>query len=222
MTTSLSTSQTTSAILECNRDTLKHEIQHLEPYELVEVYNILSEEGCKLSKNKNGVFINIKCITAPAMDRILAYINYRKQNKPLFQRELAEIEHMKDIVRKEEALDNSKFITYDRIEPKSTNTATNSATIEEAVCGYDDFVHKMATSAKAHNECKHRYGALKITAPKMDGVRARLLKKCKDIARPSTTVSNIANLRRTMQESGEKPNKDTDEDDEVEDDTFAG
>lgn len=69
--------------------------KNLTKIEYLEIFNILNEDKCVYSENKNGVFINLSNVSELTLNKIFDFINFIKHKK-------------EDLIKHEEILNNAK------------------------------------------------------------------------------------------------------------------
>jgi hypothetical protein len=164
------------------KEHIKRDISKLEKDELIEVYKIISNSTDKISKNKNGVFINLKYIPDETLLQIRSFIQFRKDhinqlNTPIVNM----IEKATITVEKPESvIVNKPNILINKIESKTSNND-----IGNKFC-FQNFVEKL--SINTHKLFPSEYGTKQVNtthlrAPKVkfSNSLSRILKKCRDI-----------------------------------------
>ena len=69
--------------------------KNLSKLEYYEIFNIIKEDNCNFSENKNGIFINLSNVNDITIDKILSFINFIKHKK-------------EDLLKHEESINNAK------------------------------------------------------------------------------------------------------------------
>jgi hypothetical protein len=91
--------------------------KNLTKIEYLEIFNILQDDNCNFSENKNGVFINLLNVTENTIDRIFSFVDFIKHKR-------------EDLLQHEEFLENAKkTIKESNIEKYDNNI--NNNTIED-------------------------------------------------------------------------------------------
>ena len=55
--------------------------KNLTKIEYLEIFNIIQEDKCTYSENKNGIFINLSNVSEITIDKIFNFINFIKHKK---------------------------------------------------------------------------------------------------------------------------------------------
>lgn len=85
--------------------------KNLTKIEYLEIFNIIQEDKCQYSENKNGVFINLQNVTEKTIDKIFDFINFIKLKK-------------EDLIKHEEYLDSArKIIEINNVDKMIENTS---------------------------------------------------------------------------------------------------
>ena len=69
--------------------------KNLSKIEYFEIFNIIKQNNCQYSENKNGIFINLLNVSENTIDKIFNFINFIKHKK-------------EDLVKHEEIINNAK------------------------------------------------------------------------------------------------------------------
>ena len=69
--------------------------KNLTKLEYLEIFNIIEEDNCQYSENKNGIFINLNNVLEETIDKIFNFLNFIKHKK-------------EDLIKHEEVLNNAK------------------------------------------------------------------------------------------------------------------
>ena len=69
--------------------------KNLTKVEYLEIFNIIKNDNCQYSENKNGVFINLSNVSEKTIDKIFDFINFFKHKN-------------EDLVKHEEIVNNTK------------------------------------------------------------------------------------------------------------------
>tara|TARA_B110001469_G_scaffold126761_2_gene145320 strand:- start:2230 stop:2445 length:216 start_codon:yes stop_codon:yes gene_type:complete len=62
---------------------LRTKLTHLEEFQQIEIFKIISNNDVKYTKNNNGIFLNMKLINDNCLKEILDYLVFIKNNKIL-------------------------------------------------------------------------------------------------------------------------------------------
>jgi len=69
--------------------------KNLSKIEYLEIFNIIIEQNCQYSENKNGIFINLLNVSEITIDKIFNFINFINHKK-------------EDLIKHEEIINNAK------------------------------------------------------------------------------------------------------------------
>ncbi len=197
-----------------NKEQLKKELTNLTYIELCEVFNIIRSSTDKYTENNNGVFINLKNVDDSTVLKIWDFINFAKKNKVVL---------------------NEKNVEPISINPKKkTNDSKNTYVLEKSFVqtelnriknlrddsfSFQNFLEKLSTTnLKQFNSTdKIIYPSLKNNKTKFEGVKARLLRKCRDVNK-NIWDNNVNNIETNNDEADDEVNNNEDENNEEEND----
>jgi len=164
------------------KEHIKRDITKLEKDELIEVYKIISNSTDKISKNKNGVFINLKYIPDETLVQIRSFIQFRKDhNNQIQQNDKSDtISVLKPIVNSGSSVSSVNKVVKIESKLSSENDIGNK------FC-FQNFVEKL--SINSHKLFPSEYGTkpqsntqiLKPHKVRFSNTMSRILKKCRDI-----------------------------------------
>ncbi len=171
-----------------NRELLKKEISNLSYTELSEIFNIIRNNTDKYSENNNGVFINLKYIDDNTITKIWEFIHFSKKNKII--------------------LDNTKLDTNINKKKNNTSDIKNSTfhdknyihnelnrikNLKDDSFSFQNFLEKLSTTnlKQFNSSDKINYPSLKNSKTRFEGVKARILKKCRDVNRNIWDNTNL-------------------------------
>jgi len=151
--------------------------KNLTKIEYFEIFNIITEEQCQYSENKNGIFINLSNVTEKTIDRIFEFINFVKHKK-------------EDLIKHEEYLIYFKKNINENIIEKnnnSINNENNDNTVKYTDISdneyYDDDEKKnsdyLIFSSDEENDLENKI-SLKKKKVKYSGKKAKMIKSIKD------------------------------------------
>ena len=89
--------------------------KNLTKIEYLEIFNIIQEDNCIYSENKNGIFINLSNISENTIDRIFNFINFIKHKKE----DLIKYEEYVSIAKKSINTNITKTLNENNIEIES-------------------------------------------------------------------------------------------------------
>ena len=69
--------------------------KNLSKLEYLEIFNIIQDDKCQYSENKNGIFINLSNVSESTIDKIFDFINFIKHKR-------------EDLLKHEELINNTK------------------------------------------------------------------------------------------------------------------
>jgi len=158
------------------KELIKKEISKLEYNELLEVYKIIKISTDKISKNKNGVFINLKYVPDDTLLLVKNFIKFRKDHKETLDK--IDLNLNTDISKSTPSKPSDIILDYTAPSDKSD--------INDKFC-FQNFIEKL--SINSHKLFPSEYNSsLKPSILnknnsklKYGGVKNRLLKKCRDI-----------------------------------------
>lgn len=145
--------------------------KNLSKLEYLEIFNIIQENNCQYSENKNGIFINLTNVTEFTIDTIFNFINFIKLKKD-------------DLNKYEEFINNAK--------KNITETKKdNEITINEVQKEYDEYDNNDGNIINDNNsnylffssdedEDVENKISLKKKKNKYSGKKAKMIKSIKD------------------------------------------
>jgi hypothetical protein len=96
--------------------------KNLSKIEYFEIFNIIKQDNCQYSENKNGIFINLSNVSEKTIDKIFNFINFIKHKK-------------EDLIKHEEIINDAKKNmiddTYKNIEKNNNFIEKNNNFIEK-------------------------------------------------------------------------------------------
>lgn len=177
-----------------NKKILEKEIPKLTQNEYSEIFNIIrNNSNSKYSENARGVYINLKYLDENTINKMLEFIDYTKKNKSENSKKIKENSSIKKNIHSK-IIDSNKFtldqesIHKELLRLKEKNNDNFS---------FQNFLDKLSvTNIKqfTQNDGKIAYPTLKNSKAKFGGVKARLLKKCKEVNRNYQETPYMANM----------------------------
>ena len=173
---------------------LQKENPKLNKNEHQEIFNIIKQNtDAKYSENSRGVYVNLKFLDITTIEKIIDFIKYTKlQKNKLEKPELDRKKLNKDI--HSESSDNSTriILTKDTIEKELLRLKEKKG--ENFV--FQNFLDKLSISnikqfSKDEQGEKMIFPQLKHSKIQLDGVKARLMKKCRDVNKAGTDLPFI-------------------------------
>jgi len=203
------------------REYVKKEIGNLSHSEFCEVFNIIRHSTNKYTENKNGVFINLKYLDDDTIIKIKDFIEFSKANKANLLREITDNKNNKvDIngnTTNQFSMDK-EFIQNELNRLKIMNNDHFS---------FQSFLDKLSFSNHKEfpqSEKVQNYPILKTSKMKLEGVKGRLFKKCREINRFTNDLDNLVSFSEDFNkwdESQSKCNDENEEDiDKIEDEEY--
>jgi hypothetical protein len=171
-----------------NRELLKKEISNLTYTELSEVFNIIRNNTDKYSENNNGVFINLKYIDDSTINKIWEFINFSKKNKIILDTNKLDTTNIKKKNNISE-IKNSTFLDKNYIH----NELNRIKNLKDNSFSFPSFLEKLSTTnlKQFNSSDKINYPSLKNSKTRFEGVKARILKKCRDVNRNIWDNTNL-------------------------------
>jgi hypothetical protein len=150
--------------------------KNLTKIEYLEIFNILNEDKCVYSENKNGVFINLSNVSELTLNKIFDFINFIKHKK-------------EDLIKHEEILNNAKKNISNEVCKNIENiqSSENNKDFEYKDSEYD-YVEKdeeeknnnyLVFSSDEDDDIENKI-SLKKKKIKYSGKKAKMIKSIKD------------------------------------------
>jgi hypothetical protein len=160
--------------------------KNLTKIEYLEIFNILNEDKCVYSENKNGVFINLSNVSELTLNKIFDFINFIKHKK-------------EDLIKQDEILNNAKKNMsneiYKNIENIQCNENNKDTEYEYKDSEYDYIEEEeeknnnyLVFSSDEDDDIENKI-SLKKKKIKYSGKKAKMIKSIKD----SNDTSKIKN-----------------------------
>lgn len=149
----------------------------LSKIEYFEIFNIIQDDKCPYSENKNGIFINLSNMTEATIDKIFDFINFIKHKK-------------EDLLKHEELINDTKKNLTIPINKNITENIINQNTqqykddiienIEELDSEIDDneYENYLEFSSDEDNDLENKL-SLKKKKNKYSGNKAKMIKSIK-------------------------------------------
>jgi len=191
------------------RDNLKKELATLSISEYQEIFNILRNDNITYTENKNGVFINLKHVNEPTVDKIFNFIEFCKDNKKnLSILDEKQKEHIKNTNINKQSRSYTMDVNNDEIINNLENSVLNNKKLLPTEnFTFQNFINKYTiTNMKIFPENeKIVYPILKQFKCNFTGVKYRILKRCRDISK--MTSDKFVNLLFFEMEDGQLDTK---------------
>jgi hypothetical protein len=141
--------------------------KNLTKIEYLEIFNIIKEDNCNFSENKNGVFINLLNVSEETIDKIFNFINFIKHKR-------------EDLIKHEEYLNIAKqnisnFIKDNSVINTESNKVIEILEEEESVSNFNYLVFSSDEDEDLENKI-----LLKKKKVKYSGKKAKMIKSIKD------------------------------------------
>ena len=151
--------------------------KNLTKIEYFEIFNIITDDQCQYSENKNGIFINLSNVSEKTIDRIFEFINFVKHKK-------------EDLIKHEEYLTYFKKNISENIVEKtnnSMNNENNENTIKYTDISDNEYYEEddkknsdyLVFSSDEENDLENKI-SLKKKKVKYSGKKAKMIKSIKD------------------------------------------
>tara|TARA_B100001741_G_C16525783_1_gene587014 strand:+ start:275 stop:1048 length:774 start_codon:yes stop_codon:yes gene_type:complete len=173
---------------------LQKEIPKLNKNEYHEIFNIIKQNAdAKYSENSRGVYINLKFLDILTIEKIINFIKYTKMQKNKLEKpESNKKNSLKDT--NSDSSDNSTRITLTKDTIEKELLRLKEKKNENFV--FQNFLDKLSISnikqfSKDEEGEKMVFPQLKHSKINLDGVKARLMKKCRDVNKTGTDLPFI-------------------------------
>jgi hypothetical protein len=165
--------------------------KNLSQLEYLEIFNIIEEDNCQYSENKNGIFINLNNVSENTIDKIFNFINFIKHKK-------------EDLIKHEEVINNAKKNITDINKNNEKNINNNLIENKES---YEDFdileetenipnsSNYLVFSSDEDDDIENKI-SLKKKKIKYSGKKAKMIKSIKD----GNDVNKIKNRNKKSDE----------------------
>jgi hypothetical protein len=152
--------------------------KNLGKIEYMEIFNIINEDNCSYTENKNGIFINLSNISESTIDKIFNFINFIKHKK-------------EDLIKYEEYINIAKkniSETKDIVENTIILNNTDNNSVEKYSEYYEDnsdieepkeSSEYLLFSSDEEDDLENKI-SLKKKKVKYSGKKAKMIKSIKD------------------------------------------
>lgn len=171
---------------------IQKEIKSLSSAESNEIFRIIQQDTDKYSENPNGVFINLKNVSEATLGKIRDFIVFRKDQTETMKEE----QRFHHLEKKTSAIAmRTRYAsTYHQPKPrKSEDTFTFQNYIDKLS------ITNMKSFPTSHESERIHYPSLKNVKCKFSGVKARILKRCKEINRAPIEVNICNNIQNDVE-----------------------
>lgn len=164
-----------------NKDSLKKELVSLSNTELCEIFNIIRSHTDKYTENNNGVFINLKHLDNTTINKIWDFIEFSKQNKVILDRNNTYSNNGVSNSNLANTNTHNSF-TMDKNAIHNELNRLKNINVNDTF-SFQNFLDKLSSNNLKHFSSTEKiyYPSLKTSKNKFDGVKARLIKKCRDV-----------------------------------------
>ena len=160
--------------------------KNLTKIEYLEIFNIIQEDNCNYSENKNGIFINLSNVSENTIDKIFNFINFIKHKK-------------EDLIKYEEYVNLAKKnINENKNVVENINIITNNEINTKEKC-YSYFDEDDEDETKNNNyllfssdeedDLENKI-SLKKKKIKYSGKKAKMIKSIKDTGDNNNKLKN--------------------------------
>jgi hypothetical protein len=165
--------------------------KNLSQLEYLEIFNIIEEDNCQYSENKNGIFINLNNVNESTIDKIFNFINFIKHKK-------------EDLVKHEEVVNNAKKNITDINKNNEKNINNNLIDNKETYDEYDileeienipNSSNYLVFSSDEDDDIENKI-SLKKKKTKYSGKKAKMIKSIKD----GSDINKIKNRTKKLDE----------------------
>jgi len=149
--------------------------KNLTKIEYIEIFNIIKQENCLYSENKNGVFINLSNVNEKTIDKIFNFINFIKHKK-------------EDLIKHEEIISSAKKnitdinnnIYNNNFDPLDSDNESNNDSNSESNNENDIESSNYLIFSSDEDEDLENKLSLKKKKTKYTGRKAKMIKSIKD------------------------------------------
>lgn len=181
---------------ERSRERLRRDLMGLSEIEYREIFNMIRQRVGQYSENKNGIFINLRYVDDELVDKIYDFLEFSRKNK-MYLKELEEKQNDEKrridtslhqqhntVLSRDNVANQVSQLSANSAEEYSASAAagtTKKTTVDNFT--FQNFIDKLTiTNMKMFPENERLvYPTIKQHKWNVSGVKARLLKKCKDI-----------------------------------------
>jgi len=147
--------------------------KNLSKIEYFEIFNIIKQDNCQYSENKNGIFINLLNVTENTIDKIFNFINFIKHKKEDLVKHEEIINHAKkNIVDTNKNIEKNLDKTIDFSEKKSEISDSDN---EDNIKSSNYLIFSSDEDEDLENKLSLKKKKIKYT-----GKKAKMIKSIKD------------------------------------------
>lgn len=149
--------------------------KHLTKIEYLEIFNIIQEDKCTYSENKNGIFINLSNVSESTIDKIFNFINFIKHKKE----DLLKYEEYVTIAKKNIS-DIQKSIINNNINTEKEYNDNNNYEYSDSEDDDDKKLNEYLVFSSDEEDDLENKLSLKKKKIKYSGKKAKMIKSIKD------------------------------------------
>jgi len=178
-----------------NKKFLQKEISKLDKNEVQEIFNIFCQSSdAKYSENSRGVFINLKFVNDDIVKKLIEFIQYSKTQDKIMEYDNTGNTKVPNLYNQPNHHPDNKFTLSKaciekellRLREKTPDNFTFQNFLDKlSISNIKDFQSSSITKDKII------YPQLKHVRSKFDGVKARLLQKCRDVNKSTSYLPFI-------------------------------
>ncbi len=154
--------------------------KNLTKLEYLEIFNILQEDSCNYTENKNGIFINLLNVKEITIDKIFAFVDFIKHKREDLLNHEEYLETVKKSIKELNELNNNFQIN-------NNNSFINNDNIDNYNKDYDDDLDNNYEKSRTYldfssdeDEDLDNKLSLKKKKIKYTGKKAKMMKSIKD------------------------------------------
>jgi len=154
--------------------------KNLTKIEYIEIFNIIKQDNCPYSENKNGVFINLSNVSEQTIDKIFHFINFIKHKKE----DLIKHEEIISCAKKnitdinttmDNNINNNKIFDIIDSDNESNNDSNNESNNDNNIESSNYLIFSSDEDEDLENKLSLKKKKIKYT-----GRKAKMIKSIKD------------------------------------------
>jgi hypothetical protein len=149
--------------------------KNLTKIEYLEIFNIIQEDKCIYSENKNGIFINLSNVSENTIDKIFNFINFIKHKKE----DLLKYEEYVSIAKKNISDVQKSVINNNITTEKEYNDNNNNYEYSDSDDDEKKLNEYLVFSSDEEDDLENKL-SLKKKKIKYSGKKAKMIKSIKD------------------------------------------
>ena len=150
--------------------------KNLTKIEYLEIFNIIQEDKCTYSENKNGIFINLSNVSEITIDKIFNFINFIKHKKE----DLLKYEEYVTIAKKNISDVQKSVINNNINTEKEYNDNNNNYEYSDSEDDDDKKINEYLVFSSDEEDDLENKLSLKKKKIKYSGKKAKMIKSIKD------------------------------------------